>query len=157
MTNRPVSPRGRAAFLLARLSRDLSDNARDLVADIATPHRPGELVRRVRHQLRLPTIPAVDLAVILEAVDGTPWDVLADELCMDADEVRRRYEPTVQMWLAGFPTGPEGAAIYGPAVPALREDHDPAGTAAALDEWVARTDDPRYEREPAPVTRALNT
>ena len=157
MANPEVTPRGRAAFKLAVLARDISDAARDLVADIATPHAPGELVYRVRHQLRLATIPAVDLAILIEAFDGTPWEVLAEATRLPVDELRARYEPVLDMWRAGVDEAPAGAAVYGPAIPALMADADPVGTAAALDEWVARAHDPRDDAEAHPVTRALTS
>jgi hypothetical protein len=157
MADRVVSPRARAAFVLAALAVDLADASRDLVADIATPHRPGELTYRVRQQLRVASVAAVDLALMIEAYDGASWDVLADRSLVPAAELEARYEPVLTSWRAGVWALPPNGVVYAQFLPAFQLEPD-LDTAAALDSWCARARDPRDEISgDGPVVRALTT
>lgn len=133
--------------------REVADYGRGMVGDVGAAHVPGELIRNAR-RLRLLALSALDRAVLIEALSGTSWDVIADALVMPVGEVRRRYEETVTLWSQALPTGEVDATIYGDHTTGLRHDHDPEGTAAALDGWYNRHMEP-WEDEDTPVQRAL--
>lgn len=143
----------RAKLALATALREDSDYARGLVADVGVKHLPGELIRNVR-RLRLLGLSALDRAVLVEVLTGTSWEDVAEALVMPVGEVRRRYEETVELWRKALPTGELDATIYGDLTTGLRHDHDPEGTAEALDGWYNRHCDP-WQSEDTPVQRAL--
>lgn len=144
----------RARLALAVALRESSDYARGLVGDVGVAHLPGELIRNVR-RLRLIDLTALDRAVLVEALTGTSWAELAAALALPESEVRRRYEETVDLWTRQLPAGEVDATIYGDLTTGLRHDHDPEGTAAAVDAWYRRHAEP-WDGEDSPVSRALD-
>lgn len=145
----PLNPDTRARLSLAVAGAELSDLGRGVVADMSTPMRPGERIRKAR-RARLMSFTVVDRAVLVELAEGADWDTIADALFQPVDEVRRRYEPTWEQWLAD---DLEDTGIGDNAV-GLRGDQDPAGTAATIDQWLRRHTDP-WDQDPGPVARAL--
>lgn len=152
MTTYNAGARARLAFAVA--GREASDYARGLVGDVGSPQLPGERVRNAR-RLRLLALSVLDRAVLIEALTGTSWAEIAEALAMPEDEVRRRYEATVEQWARELPAAMLDATIYGDLTTGLRHDHDPEGTAAAIDAWYSRHAEP-WEGADTPVQRALS-
>lgn len=144
--------RARLAFAVA--GRDTADYARGLVGDVGTPQLAGERIRNAR-RVRLLALTMLDRAVLIEALTGTSWAAIADALALPESEARKRYEETVEKWARALPTGVLDATIFGDATTGLRHDHDPEGTAAALDAWFQRHAEP-WEGADNPVTRSLS-
>jgi hypothetical protein len=143
--------RARLAFAVA--VREAADYARGLIGDVGVDHMPGELIRNAR-RLRLLALSGLDRAVLVERLAGTSWEQIAEAMVLPVDEARRRYEETVDLWMQELPAGEVNAVIYGDHTTGLRHDHDPAGTALALDQWWNRHLEP-WEDEDTPVQRAL--
>lgn len=162
MVDRRPDPQAIAAVLFAKTAMDIADGIRGLVADLGAPHLPGERVATVRAAARVPTIALLDVAVLMEALAGTPWDVIADALGMSEGEARRRYQPTVDVWLveahrgelpdADFPDAPVYTKVLRPG---SLHDPDPERTAREVDAWLAGHAPEGDASEPGPVTRAL--
>ncbi len=138
---------------LASQARETSDRARDVVGATSDHLRPGERIGLARDVRRL-SMHMLDLAVLTELADGTPWDVIADALGLPLDLVLDRYESFLPTWAAALESGHTGP-VYGEHVIGLLTDGDPAGTAAMLDQWWKRHAEPWQDLDDGPVTRAL--
>lgn len=147
----PVSVKARLAY--ASAAREVSDYARGLVGDTATPMLPGERIRAAR-RLRVAAATALDRAVLIELVDGTSWLEVADSLGLSEQTTRDRYGPTVTRWLQDQPPAID-LAVYGDFTTGMTVDPDPAGTAASIDAWYRRHAEPWEQPESQPVSRAL--
>lgn len=148
-----VNPEGRARLAMAVAGREAADWARGTVRDVATPMLPGERIRQWR-RLRAMALTGLDRAVLVELLEGSTWDQVADALGLPVGETRRRYEETFALWCEELPPTAMDATIFGDFTTGLRQDPDPEGTARALDSWAARHAEP-WEAVEEPVTRSL--
>ena len=149
------TPQGRATLAAAVAGREVSDLARGIVGDLATLIPAAERVRSIR-ALRHAALVLLDRVVLSLLLAGETWEAIADGYGLPVDELRRRYEPTLEEWraeLGALPMGP----LFDPT--GLRQDDDPAGTAATIDAWLARHAEPwdgAPEPGAGPVERALH-
>jgi hypothetical protein len=147
------TPAARARIALQQADKEAADYARGLVGDVATPHRPGELIRAHR-KLRMLTLTGLDRAVIVEYLAGATWEQLAAALGLSVQETQARYAETCELWEQAI--DPDDAD-YGDWTVGLRGDDDLAGTAETLDAWYRRHAEP-WETPiegDGPATRAL--
>ncbi len=102
---------------------------------------PGERVR-AGLELRIQAQSVVDDIVILEVLSGSTWQEVANEFHLPAAELERRYGAIVELWRAGQPVHDLTQILSGEMVTGSMQDTDPAGTAAAIDQWYARHAEP---------------
>lgn len=137
----PSDVQARAELCLAQVARDTSDLARGIVGDTLVPMAPGERVR-AGLELRIQAQSVVDDIVILEVLSGSTWQEVANEFHLPAAELERRYGAVVELWRAGQPVHDLTKILSGEMVTGSMQDTDPAGTAAAIDQWYARHAEP---------------
>ncbi|MEQ7008449.1 hypothetical protein ABN028_19945 [Actinopolymorpha sp. B17G11] len=151
-----ADPAARAGLAFITGLREVADHAHGLVVDVASPRLPGELIRKVRRELRMPTLTALDRAVLVELAEGATWEQVADALALTVEETRARYEKTARMWSEGQPVDRMNVALFGDHAVGLLHDQDPRGTAESLDAWWRRHAEPWDDVDDRPVTRLLD-
>ncbi|MFJ7004162.1 hypothetical protein ACIQU7_23485 [Streptomyces albidoflavus] len=124
-----MTPEILARIAAARAHRDLSDLARQALADTAVPSSASERIERSR-RLRQMTNQITDLTVLAEALGGASWEEIAGALGRrDPGTVRAEYEEAVSEWQALTEEQMVAAADGIEALDAWyerhREDHDP--------------------------------
>jgi hypothetical protein len=137
MTGIPEDARARIAY--AEAVQAVVDHGFHLVRDVAAEHAPGDLIRDAR-KLRYNAVYPVDMAVIIELMNGTSWEAVAAELKLPVAETQARYAETLNVWLIGDGSSDKAARL----------------SAVTLDQWSERHDiDPWVEKVEQPVSKVL--
>jgi hypothetical protein len=127
-------------------AREVSDCAHHLVGAASQDMPASERIRSAR-RLRLLTLEILDRTVIAELLAGATMDEVAEALLLDPETARGRYSDALELW-----AHPQDAEQRGPGEAG---DPDVAGTAAGIDRWWARHQDPSDPRSSGDLTPVM--
>jgi hypothetical protein len=148
-----LDPASRALLAVAVAARDTADLARGIVVDLDATVSTRERIRAWR-KVRLQALTGLDRCVLHELLRGATWEEVADGYGLSAEDMRTKFEPTLEVWRRENP--PRMCSdLTGEFTVGLPHDGDPEGTATSLDTWVNRHAEPWQEVGVAPVSAAL--